>query len=53
MQISIQKYKRYLLAEVTNSGSETLSTDETWFFFDGSSPHNNVLKWLFSSNYEE
>lgn len=30
--------KRYLHAEVTNSGSETISTDETWFFFDGSSP---------------
>jgi archaellum component FlaF (FlaF/FlaG flagellin family) len=30
--------QRYLHVEVTNDGSETLSTDEAWFFFDGSSP---------------
>tara|TARA_B100000767_G_scaffold216856_1_gene204461 strand:- start:634 stop:1242 length:609 start_codon:yes stop_codon:yes gene_type:complete len=30
--------KRYLHADVTNGGGETLSTNEVWFFFDGSSP---------------
>ena len=30
--------KRYLHADVTNGGSETLSTDGVWFFLDGSSP---------------
>jgi len=28
----------YLHANITNSGSETLSTNEAWIFFDGSSP---------------
>ncbi len=30
--------KRYFHGEVTNDGSETLSTGEVWFFFDGLSP---------------
>ena len=30
--------KRYLPADLTNDGSETLSTDGVWLFFDGSSP---------------
>lgn len=34
--------KPYLHAEVTNLGSETISTDEVWFFYDGSSPTTMV-----------